>query len=220
MSLNAFLSDIGASELSCKPGESAKLKQIETRLLDEIRSTRLELHNLLQSRLPEFNKTFQTAVDLEERIQSVTVQVARFEDVLSHPTIGLKDTLLTTLGRQAEVAREAQKQSTLLQCTIAIATFQKQLDSLAVLLDKGQLAAAVDIFPAIEARVSNVPGWVKGLAQWKDIALRRGELERRTKESLQSAFQGRVFFEGHNRLTVLEETQGQLPSFQYKRMHL
>ena len=228
MSLQQFLSDIGANDLS--PRVDGQLGRLHKRIRDEVDETKVrtvdteglsrrlikhtqsQIHKTIKTNLLDYERQLATGQRLTQHLSDVNAKVDQLETTLHAPQDGLVSTVTSTLSTHAEIARKAAQQAALVQALSSLKSAHVALAKAESLLQSGQLDKVVDLWQDTESAVRGpaVEDWIRETHYWQSAAQWLEELQKQTKDRLHAAADDCIQL-SVTEITIASETSGKFP---------
>ncbi|OSD04787.1 hypothetical protein PYCCODRAFT_1433123 [Trametes coccinea BRFM310] len=168
---------------------SAKVASTWVSELDEtIKLTKKRIHDRISDDLPDFQRQFDTAVSVQERLRSLSQNVDVLNERISGPQSGLVPNLLTNLRSHSALAQETADARARHGALAHLLRCRDELRQLTQLVEEGELPQATQAHASLQNTLRDAPEALQRSEIMADVKRRCVALGNRTAEQLLQAY--------------------------------
>ncbi|KAI9062498.1 hypothetical protein FKP32DRAFT_1666937 [Trametes sanguinea] len=157
--------------------------------LDEtIKLTKKRIHDRISDDLPDFQRQYDTAVSVQERLRSLSQNVDVVDERISDPQSGLVPNLLTNLRSHSALAQETADARARHDALAHLLRCRDELRQLTRLVEEGELPRATEAHATLQDTLRDAPEALQRSEVLTDVKRRSAALGNRTAEQLLQAY--------------------------------
>ncbi|GJJ11250.1 hypothetical protein Clacol_005482 [Clathrus columnatus] len=164
--------------------------------------------NKIQDDLHEFDRLFQSSVDVQSRLREITSAINDLEENLESPTTGIIPKLIETLTLYSTRERSALESEVTYHTLEHLYKIYLEIQKLRSHVDCGELAEAAQVCHDLETFILNAPAPLQNANIMNDIRKRHRTLHNHIQELLSNAYDHCVSFSDETCLKIRQWATG------------
>ncbi|KAH8833103.1 hypothetical protein DL96DRAFT_1584707 [Flagelloscypha sp. PMI_526] len=183
---SAILTKIGNATTSTL--NAAEASQWLSELDSTILATKRQIHERISGSLPEFERQFNSAVSVQERLASLKRNVGQLDTAVSAPETGLVDSLLRNLSAHSTLSQDKTDVDSLHNALHQLSILRTSFNHLTELVSEGRLPQAVESIHKYENLLQALPSHIARSQVVLDLRQRFSTTRARTEDQLDDAY--------------------------------